>query len=209
MPGADLASVTLRTPDGHFHTPVETDPVAGTLDQLQYDLGEGPCLDAALGLGPGVAGSFDLAAESKWPRFGPAAAGYGVGAVLSTTLLPNAELPLLSGALNVYSHRPRGLEEADEDMALLLATHASLALAHTQAVGAAELRAVHLRNAIDSRDVIGQAKGILMSRRGMSADEAFDVLRRTSQDLNVKLVQLAATVIAHHDELDVSVPSGE
>ena len=59
-----------------------------------------------------------------------------------------------------------------------------------------------LRQAIASRDVIGQAKGILMARRGLTAEEAFDVLRRTSQDLNVKLVELAGTVTAHPTALD-------
>ena len=100
----------------------------------------------------------------------------------------------LSGAAN-------GLDEADRDVLLLLATHASLALATTNAVTRAELQAANLRKAIDSRDVIGQAKGIIMARRGVSAEEAFDVLRRTSQDLNVKLSELASTLTTRHTEI--------
>ncbi|MDT7798847.1 MAG: hypothetical protein QOI78_2280, partial [Actinomycetota bacterium] len=69
-----------------------------------------------------------------------------------------------------------------------------------------ELEATHLRKAVESRDVIGQAKGILMQRRGITADEAFDVLRRASQELNVKLADLARTLADRHTELDLPVP---
>jgi GAF domain-containing protein len=203
VPGADLVSITLRSRDGKFHTPVETDPVAIELDQLQYDLLEGPCLDVADPAGPAVASAPDLAAAAAWPRFGPAAAERGMGAVLSTALLPDVQSPRLSGALNIYSRRRHGLEQTDQAVALLLATHASLALAHTEAVDAATLQAEQLHRAIDSRDVIGQAKGILMARRGLTADEAFDLLRRSSQGLNVKLVQLAEMIASRHSELDL------
>jgi hypothetical protein len=121
---------------------------------------------------------------------------------MSTTLLPAVRLPRLSGALNVYCRRTGGLDGHDREVALLLATHASLALAHTQAVTTAELRGANLSHALDTRDVIGQAKGILMARRGIGADEAFDILRRASQELNVKLVDLARTLATRHRELD-------
>ena len=204
LPSADVVSVTLRGPNGDFYTPVETDPIASELDQLQYDFDEGPCVDAAREPGPAVGRCDDLATGSRWPKFGPATVERGYNAVLSTALLPDARPPRLSGALNVYSREVNGFHDADLDTALLLATHASLALAHTQALTNADLRAVHLRKAIDSRDVIGQAKGILMHRRGISADEAFEVLRRTSQQLNVKLAQLATTLATRHTDLDKS-----
>ncbi|RSM37623.1 ANTAR domain-containing protein [Amycolatopsis balhimycina DSM 5908] len=203
VPGADLVSVTLRFPDGAFHTPVQTDPAAADLDQVQYELREGPCLDASEPSGPAFAASADLAVEGRWPRFGAAAAERGFHAVLSTALLPDARPPRLSGALNIYSRQPGGLGEADRAIALLLATHASLALAHATAVGQEQLTSEQLHRAIDSRDVIGQAKGILMSRRGLSPEEAFDLLRRTSQELNVKLVRLAETLVTRHTEIDL------
>ena len=203
VPGADLVSVTLRSQDGGFHTPIQTDPVAAELDQLQYELQEGPCLAAADPGGPAVATSDNLAEDKAWPRFGPAAAKRGLCAVLSTALLPNARPPHLSGALNIYSRRPGGLREADQALALLLATHASLALAHTTEVTQGRLQAEQMLRAIDSRDVIGQAKGILMGRRGLTADDAFTVLRRTSQTLNVKLVELAETLVNNHAEFDL------
>jgi putative lipoic acid-binding regulatory protein len=203
IPKADLVSVTLRSSAGGFYTAVETDATATELDQLQYDFDEGPCVDAARIPGPAVGRSDDLRASSHWRRFGPAAAAHGYSSVLSTALLPDARPPRLSGALNIYSRRRGGFDATDRDTALLLATHGSLALAHTQAVTTADLQAVHLRKAVDSRDVIGQAKGILMNRRGISAEEAFDILRRTSQDLNVKLADLADTLAKRHTELDL------
>lgn len=202
VPGADLVSVTLRSEDGKFHTPVETDQVAIELDQLQYHYGEGACVEAARPSGPAMASSDDLATDPRWPRFGPAAAELGFRSLVSTALLPDATGPRLSGALNVYSRRPYGIAPADRDLLLLLATHASLALATTRAVTHGELRSTQLRQALDSRDAIGQAKGILMARRGIGAEEAFALLRRTSQDLNVKLRDLAETVATRHAELD-------
>jgi GAF domain-containing protein len=200
--GADLVSVTLRTPEGAFHTPVETDPLATKLDQMQYEFGEGACLEAARAAGPAAAFCDDLATERRWPRFGPAAAALGFRSLVSTALLPDAVNPRLSGALNVYSREPGGLLRADRDILLLLATHASLALARTHAVTRKQLDIDRLLRALDSRDAIGQAKGILMARRGITAKEAFDVLRRTSQELNIKLRDLARTLSSRYSELD-------
>jgi hypothetical protein len=203
IPDADVVSVSLRSADGALHTPVETGPQAIELDELQNRYGHGPCLDAARKEGIAYTHSGDLAAEPKWPQFGPAAAELGYGSVLSTALVPDATPPRQSGALNIYSHNPGKLgDETTRDQALLLAAHASLAISRTQAIQLAELRETQLRRALESRDIIGQAKGILMQRRGISADEAFDLLRRTSQDLNVKLAELAHTLAARYTELD-------
>jgi hypothetical protein len=188
VPGADLVSVTVRAPGGGFRTPVRTDVVAIELDQAQYQSGQGPCLHT----------------ETRWPRFAAAASGHGYGAILATELLPPDGPGRLSGALNIYGRQPHGLPPSARHTALLLATHGSLALAHAHTAELADLNLAQLRRAIDSRDVIGQAKGILMNRQGISADEAFDLLRRTSQDLNVRLVDLARTLTTRHGELDRS-----
>jgi hypothetical protein len=202
VPEAKLVSVTLRSTDGELHTPVETHPMATELDELQYRYSEGPCYDAASKPGLAYTHSADLAAERKWPQFGPDAAARGYSSVLSTALLPDVMPPRLSGALNMYSRSAGELgDEGTRDRALLLATHASLALATTEAVRLAELREAQLRRALETRDVIGQAKGILMQRRGLSAEEAFDLLRHTSQELNVKLSTLAETLTARRTEL--------
>ncbi|QRP48242.1 GAF and ANTAR domain-containing protein [Amycolatopsis sp. FDAARGOS 1241] len=203
VPSADLASFTLIGRDGRYHTPEETDEVAIELDLLQYRFREGPCVEAADPAGPAVAVAPDLATEPRWPRWAPAATELGIRAVISTALIPGPPAGPSIGALNVYSRTTNGLDKADRDVLLLLATHASLALATTDAVTRAELEAAHLREAIASRDVIGQAKGIIMARRGVSADEAFDLLRRTSQDLNIKLAELARTLADRHTELDL------
>ena len=126
----------------------------------------------------------------------------GVEAVLSLSLLPTPDPPRLSGALNLYARCPDGLDGIDKDVILLLATHESLALATTEAVTTAKLREAQLHRAIDSRDVIGQAKGILMDRRNISDEEAFDVLRSASQKLNVKLTKIAEVIAAQPNIFD-------
>jgi hypothetical protein len=201
VPGADLVSVTLRETGGGFHTPVETDALATRLDQVQYRFDEGPCVHATRKSGIGLTFCADLGTGPEYPRFGPAAARLGVHSVLAVGLFPHGgEVPRM-GALNVYSRVVGGLDELDRDLALVLAAHASTALAATMACSAAELEAAQLREALNSRDVIGQAKGILMERRQISADEAFDTLRAASQALNVKLTQVAQTLVDRRAEL--------
>jgi hypothetical protein len=199
VPGADLVSVTMRA-DGAFHTPVETHELATRLDALQYRLGEGPCVEATRSPGLGVTFSRDLAAGREYPRFGPAAATLGVHSVLAVGLFPESSTPR-TGALNVYSYKVDGIDELDRDLAVILAAHASTALAATLATTAAELELAQLRQALNSRDVIGQAKGILMERRGINADAAFDALRRASQSMNVKLAQVAQTLVDRRSDI--------
>lgn len=201
--GADVVSVTLRAADGAFHTPLETDPVATRLDALQAKLKEGPCLTASDEPDTTVAVSDDLAREPRWPQFGPAAAEQGMGAVTATRLLPAAQSSQLSGALNIYSRHPGGLSETDRSVALLLAVHASLALVHTEAVTRTQLRSSRLHEAIDSREVLGRSKRVLMGSHNMGAEAAFDRLRHISHDLNVKLVTLAETFTGQPIQLEV------
>ncbi|WP_226363491.1 ANTAR domain-containing protein [Pseudonocardia abyssalis] len=199
LPGADLVSVTLRVAGG-FHTPAETDPLATRLDEIQYRLDDGPCVDATRKAGLGLTFCSDLATTTRFGGFGPAAAELGVRSVLAVGLFPDGDGPRM-GALNVYSRRVAGLDELDRDLALVLAAHASTALAATMAATSAELESAQLRQALHSRDVIGQAKGILMERRKIGSDEAFDVLRTASQSLNVKLAQVAQTLVDHRAEV--------
>ena len=203
VPSAALVSVTLRAEDGAFSTPAETDEVATELDQVQFRSGAGPCVDAALPAGPAYAVSEDLNVEQRWPQFAAAATAHGFGAVLSTELLTTSAPGRFTGALNIYMREPHSITAFDRHATLLLATHAALALAHVHAAELANLHTVQFEQALQSRDIIGQAKGILMNRQGITADEAFDLLRRTSQDLNVKLVDLATTVANRHEEFDL------
>jgi AmiR/NasT family two-component response regulator len=93
------------------------------------------------------------------------------------------------------------LKVVDRDMLVVLSSHTTVALAATSAVTDAELEAAQLRAALATRDVIGQAKGILTQRRGVGADEAFDILRTASQHLNIKLAEVAGLLASKRDDL--------
>jgi ANTAR domain len=206
VPVADMVSITLRRDDGHLYTPVDTDAEAMELDKVQYDSGAGPCIDAALPSGPAYAYSGDLGAETTWPVFATHAAKAGYSSVLSTALLNNPEPSPFTGGLNIYSRQRDSLDAVSRDTAFLLATYASLALAAAytnaeadRALTKAHTESVNLRKALDTRTVIGQATGILMARRRLTADQAFEVLSRASQEHNVKLADLAQILATHPD----------
>ena len=145
LPAAHAVSVTVRAGDGTFRTPISLHPAATELDQVQYDLGVGPCVDAARMTGPGLAASADLAGAEAWPGFGAAASERGIGSVISTALVPHPGAAGALGALNIYGRRGHVLDVAAQDVALLLATHAALALAHTQALNYAAVQHGRLR----------------------------------------------------------------
>ncbi|HET9139249.1 ANTAR domain-containing protein [Actinophytocola sp.] len=203
IPGCDLVSVTLLDPANAFFTPAQTARFATELDQVQYRSGRGPCVDASRAEGPAYVASADLRIDHRWPEFAAAATGHGLRAIICTALLPGPGSAWLSGALTVYYRRAHGLIEADRHAALLLATHASLALAHARTAELAGLRQAQLHRAIDTRDIIGQAKGILMNRQGITAEEAFDLLSKASRQLNIRLLDLATDLATRHTELDV------
>ncbi|WP_329245538.1 GAF and ANTAR domain-containing protein [Actinoallomurus sp. NBC_01490] len=209
IPAADVVSITLREENGDYYTPAETDAEGAELDRRQYETGEGPCIDAADPGGPAYAHSADLATESAWPAFAREATEHGFAAVLSTALITVPEPPPFTAALNIYSRERGALGEAARDTAFLLATYASLALgalyrgaATERALSRSQADAANLRKALDTRTVIGQATGILMARRRLSADEAFDVLVRASQNHNIKLAHLAELLARHPDTAD-------
>lgn len=201
VPGADVVSVVLRNPEGKLDTVAASDPTAQEADALQDKVGEGPSHTAMHRSGVGVTMGRMRDPAVPWPEFGERAADeLGFGAALSTGMFPGGEPPRF-GALNFYSWSAGGLDAADRDHALVLAAHAATAISAVQARTAAELREAQLHEALQSRDVIGQAKGVLMERRGLTAEEAFDLLRRTSQDLNVKLREVAETLVTRRKEL--------
>ena len=200
VPDADLVSITMRTASGEYTTPLHTDVLAEQLDHLQYTHDEGPCVEATRTPGPGIVDVTDLKATPRWTRWAPAAAALGIRSVLAIGLAPEGRSSRL-GALNFYAFHPHKLRGLNRDMVVLLASHATVALAATHAVTAAELELAQLRTALATRDVIGQAKGILMQRRGMSSDEAFETLRRASQHLNIKLADIAALLATKRADL--------
>ena len=194
VPGADLVSLTWQSRDG-LTTPVATEELAERLDSLQYTHHEGPCVSATVEGGSGQAASPDLTNDPQWPAWSPAAVAEGAFSVLSAGLFPDGAPPRL-GSINCYGlHQHRvGQDATQKDTMLLLAAHAATALSSQQAFDAADREITGLRKALQTRDVIGQAKGILMGQRGIDAGEAFDTLRRASQDLNMKLAEMAETL---------------
>jgi GAF domain-containing protein len=197
--GTDGVSVVIRLDEGHFATPAHTDALAGRLDEAQYQSMQGPALDATRSAEPGVVGWPDLAADPPWPAFAGTALRLGVRSVLAVGLVPGSPPPRL-GALVFYGRRPRTL--TDLDTAVALAAQVSTALIAAERVALQRDRIHQLEQAIASRDVIGQAKGVLMSRYGVAPEAAFRLLSTTSQQHNVKLRDVAEHLLQHGD-LDV------
>ncbi|HEY9294505.1 MAG TPA: GAF and ANTAR domain-containing protein [Microlunatus sp.] len=182
--GCDFCGVSAREPDGRIWTPASTDPIADQADALQYELGEGPCLEAIWSLDTYTID--DMSFEARWPTWAPRAAGLGIGSVLSVQV-ETPEGQALAG-LNLYAVGPYAFDHTDVAIASILARHAGNALTDAR-------RQTELRSAIRSRQIIGVAQGILIQRFGLSLDQAFEMLRRYSQDNNVKLRDLAENLV--------------
>jgi hypothetical protein len=185
--GCDLAGILLLR-EGEVTTSAYSDPQVIDLHGLQVEFGHGPCLDVVSG-GGSVYG-FDLADDPRWPGFGPAAAAAGVRSALAFQVSSRH-----SSVLNLYSRLPAAFGAVDRAKALLFATLAGLALGSADEREDEERRAVHFQTALGTREVIGQAQGILIERERITATEAFRVLVRASQHLNVKLRDVAQTLV--------------
>jgi hypothetical protein len=206
MPAADVTSLTVLDGDGQFQTPAFTDELAVRLDQAQYQAGDGPCLEATRAEGTGLARCEDLSGpDAPWQAFATAASVLGVRSVVSVGLFPASEAPRL-GALNFYGYRPHVLVDLDIDMAILLAAHLATALNAWQRLDAKQRYIDNLRRALESRQVIGIAQGLLMAQQGGTPDQAFEVLSATSQRLNIKVRDLAERM-AHGKSLDPGRPT--
>jgi hypothetical protein len=188
VPGVRDAGVAMRTPGGMLTCAAHTTETAAAVDRAQIGMSEGPCIDAVAGTDTVVLP--DAATETRWPRFVREAVRHGVRASLSVPFMSVRPV----GALNLHLTR-HALDDGSARLrtqrrARLFALYASLALAGTD-------RVENLERAVARRDVIGQAKGILMHRYGVDADEAFRRLRCASQSSNTKLYDVAAWLAAH------------
>jgi PAS domain S-box-containing protein len=189
LPGCH-AGVTLME-KGRPTTAVATDDLVGTVDDAQYQADEGPCLDAIRDGRPHRSDA--VADDPRWPRFGPAAAGEGVVSVMALPLEVRGET---LGALNLYSTEPAAFSDPTrERLAELLAGQAAVALANARLYESSSRLATQLQEAMASRGVIEQAKGVLMARERCTEDQAFDILRRASQRTNRKLREIAKLVV--------------
>jgi GAF domain-containing protein len=189
IPAADGASVTTFSDSGPAAVAF-SDEWSRALDERQYAEHEGPCLDATR-----VGQLFrvrDLAADTRWPSYGPVAASLGAASMLS---VPMAVESKVIGALNIYARATSAFTPDDVGLAEVVTAHASLA---TQVIGALmqhrEL-SERLRGAMTSMPVVEQAKGILMAQRRITAAAAFDLLREVSQHSNTKLRLVAQHVV--------------
>jgi GAF domain-containing protein len=190
IPGADGAGLTLLERDGS-DTIVKSAPFVAEVDDIQYGLGEGPCISAAA-TGE-VMRSGSLGGDRRWPRFGPRVSRLGVHSVLSLPLLtPDG----VSGAMNVYAHAKDAFDDRAERLGQLFAVPAAIAVQNAQILAQTQRLASRLQAALVSRAVIDQAIGILMARSGITADEAFDRLRTLSQHEHTKLSAVATAIVA-------------
>ena len=198
--GCDSAGVFV-VQAGDVTAPAAAGALAAQLDALQRQLNEGPCLDAIAQASPVYAQ--DLAEANPWPAFARAAVDAGVRSSLSVHVAAG-QTP---GALNCYAAYPRAFGATDRAKAVMLAVLAGLALSAAEARQAEDLRVANLEAALVSRNLIGQAQGILMERERITADQAFDILRRASQHLNIKLRDVAQRLVDTGEGPGSSSPS--
>jgi len=166
-------------------TVAATNPIVAELDLVQLESGEGPDLEVLSSPADSVIVN-DTETEDRWPTWARAVAGNGVRSMLGTRLHTTSTT---IGSLNLYDTRPGHFTEEDRDVAHIFARHAAVALS-------AQRVNDNLWRAIDARRLIGQAQGILMERFALDADRAFGVLRRYSQDRNLKLHVVAERLIS-------------
>ncbi|GAB2765321.1 GAF and ANTAR domain-containing protein [Terrabacter koreensis] len=185
--GCTRASLLVRARD-RFVTAASTDDIARRIDQIELEVGEGPCVDAI------VAEAYQHDADltdgtSPWPRFCERiVAETPVRSAIGYRLLLDGDK---IGALNLFADVPGGLTERSADTGAVIASFASVAL---MAIRARE-EAATLRQGLSSNREIGKAVGLLMAAHHISGQEAFELLRHTSQELNMKLAQVASQVI--------------
>jgi ANTAR domain/GAF domain len=182
IPGVDAGSISI-THHGQIETRHPTTEAIGKLDRTQSELHEGPCISAIEDPPPnGIVIAEDLAGDAhRWPRFAPDAVDAGFRGLMSTQLSADGGP---RAALNLYSATANAFDEHARTLAGLFGIQAAVLL-----YGAGT--AVHLQKAVDSRDLIGQAKGILMERFSIDDEAAFEMLVKSSQDTNIKLTEVA------------------
>lgn len=180
---ADYAGVIFVHSKTKVETVSATDPLIEKLDEIQLQVGEGPDISA---LGDVISVIVDdTTTDRRWPAWAGLVAGAGVRSLLNVRLWTSTST---LGTLNLYSREPNKFSADDQAVAHVLARHAAVA------IGSAR-KERHLWQAVDARKRIGQAQGILMERYDLTADKAFAVLLRYSQDKNIKLRVVADQLV--------------
>lgn len=190
VPGVDRASLMLQR-NGQLATVASTDEIAREIDAAELRLGEGPCLDAIVDEAPQL--EPDFAQSSSWPRLSdyllretPVRGGFGFRIVVDGGKI---------GALNLWSDTPRRLDEESTNHASVLAAFTSVAVSADHH----RLQAETLRQGLHSNREIGKAIGLLMAFHKVDDDEAWEILRRTSSEMNMKVAAVAREIIDHQN----------
>ncbi len=187
IPGVEEASVSLARRGVGIDTIASCGSLPRQADMAQVDTGQGPCIEAAWE--QRIARLEDTATDRGWPIFSERARRLGVGSMLSLQLsLPHENNGDRIGAINCYSRTPHSFGRDSETIGLFFAVHASVGIGTTE-------REEHLRAALQSRDVIGQAKGMIMASQGMSSEAAFAVMVRQARDTNTRMHDLATRLV--------------
>lgn len=188
--GCDHAVVTLVT-NHHLESPAASDAVGPAVDIIQLEVDEGPCVEAIREHHTVL--TDDLSTETRWPQFSRRAVeATGVHSMLSFRMFISADT---LGSLNLYSKRPKAFSDDSLAVGTIFAAHASVAL---QAAQTKEDLA-RLREVMEARELVGQAKGILMGRQGISSQVAMDILCRGAERLKIELRELARRVVEGED----------
>ena len=192
---ADNAGISIIRSRHGLETIAATDPLVEQLDRLQSELGEGPCYGDA---GPGqTLTASSLADDERWPAWAAKATGLGVASLLTTALTDVDGRRI--GSISTWWTQRRGFTQDDIAFMAIFARHAALALSSSWSEAG-------LNTALDSRKLIGQAQGILMERHDLDETRAFEVLRRYSQDHNIKLRDVAAHLIETRQLPTITTP---
>ncbi|MBE1546432.1 GAF domain-containing protein [Mycobacterium sp. OAS707] len=189
IPGAQYAGVTVTRNAKHIDTPAATHKWPILLDEIQQRHREGPCLTAAWE--EKTIHVADLETDERFPMYRrDALEQTPIRSVMAFQMFIAGET---MGALNIYSEEPNVFGQVSRDMGLIFAAHSSVAWN-------AARRDEQFKRALASRDTIGQAKGMIMERYGVDSVQAFEVLRKLSQDSNVPLLQVATELVANRQD---------
>lgn len=189
IPGAEGAGLTLLEQD-RPDTIVSTAGFVTQIDDIQYRIGQGPCISAAAEQQTVLSGS--LGGDRRWPQFGSQVARLGVHSVVSLPLVTS--LGVL-GAMNVYSRPKNAFSPEAARIGEMFAVPAAIAVQNAQVLAQTKRLAIQLQSALSSRGIIERAVGILMSRSGATEAEALERLRAMSQHQHEKLVVVAQRIV--------------
>jgi GAF domain-containing protein len=196
--GSTGSGVTLMSAEGRRITSAATDSTVERLDSMQYEVDEGPCIDAWRdGV---VVRSDDLSAEKRWPAWSSRASDLGARSVLSVGLCID-DAPL--GAIKVYSDTIDTYDEASEDLLHRFASQAAIFVSNLQTVQAAKNLSDELRETLRGRDAIAIARGVVMARKALDADSGYRHLMDLSRRVRIPVRELAERIISEPDRFDI------